>query len=132
MTYLMDVINDNFDETICTAPDVFDGNMRSLATLGRGVIVTLANDNDMVTDIIDRNRFRSDSYDGYIVELTTEVDLADAQNLIKGLKKTFATLVPTADGNIIKWEGGEWIRLNNVRWEYKFVALLKKAGIQLF
>ena len=131
MTELNTIFENNFDSGITTTPDFFDGNVRSINTIKRGVTTLLANTEDEIQGVIDRRFYDRDAYDGYICELVART-LSDAKNIIKGLKKVCATYTPTSEENILQWEEGDWTLFTRARYEFRFIVLVRRAVIQAF
>ena len=131
MTSLNDIFDNNFDELITTKPTFHDMRKVPLALIGRGVGTLLANDSDEIMGIMERSMFSPDSHDGYFCWIVAKSE-DDARDIKTALKKVCATYTPTAEENILQWEEGEWEFHGLSRHEYKFVVLVRRAGISAY
>jgi hypothetical protein len=131
MTDINSIISDNWDATIVTAPTIADELRRSRNTMNEGITTLISNTSDMVIGILDRSHLDPDSYDGYICWVISATE-ANLLKYIKAIKKVCAEYTPTSDENVLKWEGGDWKIFNNKRFEFQFVLIVYKAGIQLY
>ena len=82
---------------------------------------------DEIEGITGRQFFDKDSYDGWVCWAISTTE-TDCENIIKAIKKVVATFTPTADENIIQYDGGEWKPFNGVRYEFRFTLLKRKSG----
>jgi len=128
MTDLKTIFENNFDTNICSKPNFYDGQMRSIATMKRGVVTLLSNTSDEIIGIMERYHFDPNSHDGYICWVVSDT-LDDARNIVKALKKVAATYSPTSEENIIQWEEGSWSIFLDARFEFKFIVIVRKAGV---
>lgn len=128
MNSLNTIFDANFDANIATKPDFFDGQVRSINTVRRGVVSMLLLTNDEILGVIDRRYYDRESHDGYIcwAKSTTE---ADAINMVKALKKVCATYAGSSDENILQWEEGDWEIFTNAQYVYRFNVIVRKAGM---
>lgn len=125
------IISDNFDEGICTKPDIIDDTKMSRRGFERVISTRRASTIDEIEGITGRQFWDKDSYDGWICWAISTTE-ADCENIMKAIKKVAATFTPTTEENIIQYEGGEWKPFNGVRYEFRFVLLKRKAGMQAY
>lgn len=128
MTDINDIISDNFDTGICTKPDIIDDSKACRRGYIRVISTRRAHTVDALEGIVARKYYDSESYDSWITWVISNTE-ADAENILKAIKKVCATYTGGTDENILEWEGGEWKPFNNVRYEVKFVLLKRKSGI---
>lgn len=131
MTSLEDIFDNNFDIGITTKPTFYDMRKTPLALIGRGVGTLLANDSDEIMGIMERSMYSPESHDGYFVWVVARSQ-SDAEDIKKALKKVAATYTPTSEENILQWEEGEWEFHGVSRHEYKFVVIVRRAGISAY
>lgn len=132
MTDITDIITDNWDATIVTAPDIIKDDLLNRRLYGEVVATRISTTIDEIEGIISRTHFNPDSHDAHIcwIESATE---ANAKLYIKAIKKVCATYAPvTGQENILQWNGGEWTVFNNVRFMFKFVLIIRKSGIAAY
>jgi len=129
MTDITDIITDNWDSGIVTIPTVINGLINNRRLYQRVIATELISTLDALEGITGRQFFSPDSHDAHecFVEAASE---DDARNIIKGIKKVCATYTPVAgQENILQWSGGEWTVFNDVRFMFKFVLIIRKAGV---
>ena len=138
MTDINDIINDNWDINICAKPDIIDDTKTSRRGYGRVVSTRRTTTIDDIEGIVERRFFNPDSYDAWITWIISSKNSVvsdpedDVENMIKAIKKICSTFTPTGDENILEWEGGDWKPFNNVRYQFKFVLLKRKGGMQAY
>ena len=138
MTDINDIINDNWDTGICTKPDIIDDTKACRRGFERVVSTKRTTTVDDIEGIVKRQFFNPDAYDAWITWIISQKSSnvsdpeTDVENMIKAIKKLCATFTPTSEENILQWEGGDWKPFNNVRYEFKFVLLRRKSGIQAY
>lgn len=128
MTSLNTIFDNNFDDSITTKPNFYNRTIRNPVSMLRGVVTLLANTDDEIIGIIQRNHYDPESYDGYICWVVAQT-LSDARNIIKGLKKVASTLTPTDDETVMQWETGDWEIFGTHRFIFRFIVLVRKSGL---
>ena len=131
MTDINDIISDNFDTGICPKPDIIDDSRACRRGYTRVISTRRTTTIDDIQGITQRQFFNPDAYDAWICWIISTTE-SDAENIIKAVKKLCATYIPTSEENILEWQGGDWKPFNNVRFEFTFVLLKRKSGIQAY
>ena len=131
MTDINDIIDANFDEGICTKPDIIDDSKACRRGFTRVISTRRTTTIDDIEGIAQRRFFNPDAYDAWITWVISNTE-ADAENIIKAIKKICSTYTPTSEENILEWQGGDWKPFNNIRYQFKFVLLKRKSGIQAY
>lgn len=129
MTDITDIISDNWDTDIIAKPAIIKDDLLNRRLYGEVVATRMSTTIDEIEGIISRQHYSPDSHDAYItfVEGATE---ANTKLYIKAIKKVCATYTPVSGAeNILQWSGGEWTIFNGVRYMFKFILLVRKAGV---
>ena len=122
----------HFSWSITTKPSFYKRQQHNPIWYKRAVITHHIITTDEMMGIGDRKHFQPDSHDAYRVMVVSETSKADCENIIKALKKVCAQYSPTTEENIIQWEEGKWNFLTNQRFEYDFLVIVRKSGIQYY
>ncbi len=129
MTDITDIITDNWDSDIVTAPDIIKGDELNRRFYLRVVATRISTTLDEIEGITGRQFFSPDSHDAYITFVDGETE-SDVKLMIKAIKKICSTYTPVSgQENILQWSGGEWEPFNGVRFMFRFILIIRKSGV---
>lgn len=129
MTDITDILTDNWDASIVTAPAIIKDDRLNRRLYSRIVATRIANTLDEIEGITGRQFFSPDSHDTHICFVDGETE-SDVKLMIKAIKKICATYTPVSgQENILQWSGGEWEPFNGVRYMFRFVLIIRKSGV---
>lgn len=131
MTDILDIISDNWDTDIIAEPAIIDDSK----DIRRGYLTVISTRRtttiDDIEGVIARQFFNPDAYDAWVCWAISPTE-ANTELLIKAIKKVCATFIPTSAENILQWQGGEWKPFNGTRYEFRFILIKRKSGIQAY
>jgi len=109
-----------------TKPTITTEQLLSIYQFTRGIVVRLLDDSDELMGVIDRRYYSPDSHDAWACKIVSSTlsDLRDIKNVIKRICAEYA---PTSTENIMEWQPATYKIFNNVRFEYTFVILIRRA-----
>ncbi len=132
MATLKNIITNNWDTDICTAPTVIKLQLKNWRAYKRVLGIRRVQRIDEIKGIVSRSYFDTEAHDAYECIITTMTSEDDFNNMIEALKKVCATYTPTSTENILEWTGGEIEMFNEVRWVFRCILIVNRSGITAY
>lgn len=131
MADLDDIFDDNWNGTNVTEPTIVRAEMRTSKIYKRIVTCRLMRQREDYMGIIDRDKYTPESHDGWVVRIVSTTQ-SDAKDMINETRRICAKYNgTTGEDKFITWEVGDWETKLPYRWEFRFIVMVKKAGVNL-
>jgi poly-beta-hydroxyalkanoate depolymerase len=132
MTDVNDILNNALQWTIegITKPSIKTGQIQSIKTMNRGIVVKIVNSDDELIGVIDRHAYSIDSHEIWICAMVSSTSQNDLTNIIGCVKRICAEHEANTAESHLEWQGGDYKIFNNKRFEF-FFAIMRKKSMRL-
>lgn len=128
MTDLDTIFDNNWDEDNTDKPAIVRDEITSLNIYNRAVTCRLLRKEEDYMGIISRDKYTPDSHDGWVVRVVSTTQ-SDATDIINETRRIIAKYDGSDEDRFATWEIGEWEVMQPFRWEFRFIVLVKKSGM---
>lgn len=130
MTDLDTIFDDEWNTGNVSKPAIVREEYLPLEIHNRAVSVKLVRKNEDYMGILSRDKYTPESHDAWAVRVCSSTQ-SDAIDIINETRRICATYAPTDEEKFLTWELGDWETILPHRWEFRFIVMARKSGMDM-